>query len=519
MAHVPASQALARFHRTSIPTGAYRTALLLFAALAISLPTAADDAAEVNAAIRALSDPDANVRRDAASALWGKEKAAAPAREALVKALDDPSPAVAIRAAGALQSLGMGEAQLAPARQRVFEAPAAGREDRFMAARGLVGRVPAARLVVPVIEYLDEYPKGNNADSSRRTLERLARTGERAILPPLTEALRRSVKPNAKVILMATIRVFEPRADDVAMWAPVVAMSLRDADSSVRNEALWTLGKAGGLAAAQAEAVVALLSDPEASLRKRAAETLGEMGDPSQAITAGAKAGVAQRARPALARLESDPDAEVREAARAALARMGGESALAADKAGPGEGEAMAALRDRKVKVDPGSAFQALMMLDVPTVRALLDAGLPPTASVAGNGPPLYVALQWAPMSCSPAVRPTKTETKAMVKLLIERGANANGADANGNTPLMAAAGHGCDREVLHALIAAGAKTDAVNRNGLTAFEMGLAFGHDGLEEILAAGYRLPAQKAKALEQTYAANPASLALVRKAARK
>ncbi|HSS29099.1 MAG TPA: hypothetical protein VLL50_14210, partial [Usitatibacter sp.] len=59
----------------------------------------------------------------------------------------------------------------------------------------------------------------------------------------------------------------------------------------------------------------------------------------------------------------------------------------------------------------------------------------------------------------------------------------------------------------------------AVGKTGLTAFEQGLVSGHDGLEELIAAGYRLPPEKAKALEQAYAGKPASLALVRKAARK
>jgi hypothetical protein len=71
----------------------------------------------------------------------------------------------------------------------------------------------------------------------------------------------------------------------------------------------------------------------------------------------------------------------------------------------------------------------------------------------------------------------------------------------------------------MRTLIASGAKVDAAGKTGLTAFEQGLVSGHDGLEELIAAGYRLPPEKAKALEQAYAAKPASLALVRKAARK
>ena len=490
------------------------------ACLALAASSAfANDADEVAAAARALSDPDAKVRQEAASLLWKKEKAAEPARAALLRALDDPSPAVAIRAAGALGALGMTDAELARARKRVLDATSARTEDRFMAARGLVGHAPPTQLAPVVLAYLEEYPTGNNADSSRRTLERLAKTGDRAIIAPVVESLRRASKPKAKTILIATLAVFPPRAEDVAAWGPQVAAMLRDSDASVRSEALWALGKAGGLAASHAGEVVALLSDPDPSIRKRAAAALGEIGDPTQAITAAAKADVAQRARPALAKLESDPDAEVRTEAKAALAKLGSESALAPGKAGPREAQAVASLRESNMKVDPGSAFQALMMGDVAAVRSLLDAGLSPTSSVAGNGAPLYVALQWSPTACSPVVRPTSPATKAMVRVLLDRGADVNQGDANGNTPLMAAASHGCDREVMRALIAAGARIDAVGKTGLTAFEQGLATGHDGLEEIIAAGYRLPADKAKALEQAYAAKPGSLALVKKAARK
>ena len=91
-----------------------------------------------------------------------------------------------------------------------------------------------------------------------------------------------------------------------------------------------------------------------------------------------------------------------------------------------------------------------------------------------------------------------------------------NLADSHGNTILMAGAMGGCDRETLGTLIKAGAKIDAKNAAGLTAFEMGLFSGHDGLEELIAAGYRLPADKAALYRQGYASNPKSLELIGKA---
>ena len=59
----------------------------------------------------------------------------------------------------------------------------------------------------------------------------------------------------------------------------------------------------------------------------------------------------------------------------------------------------------------------------------------------------------------------------------------------------------------------------ATNVSRLTAFEMGLFYGHDGLEELIAAGYRLTPEKAKGYAQAYAGKPAVLALIAKASRK
>ena len=68
-------------------------------------------------------------------------------------------------------------------------------------------------------------------------------------------------------------------------------------------------------------------------------------------------------------------------------------------------------------------------------------------------------------------------------------------------------------------LLKAGAKVDAKNASGLTAFEMGLWSGHDGLEEFIAAGYRLPPDKAKMYLEGYKDRPAAQAMIRKATRK
>ena len=149
----------------------------------------------------------------------------------------------------------------------------------------------------------------------------------------------------------------------------------------------------------------------------------------------------------------------------------------------------LAVLRQHGITFEEGSFFRALTELDLAVIRAFLDAGMSPSASVAGVGPPL---------------RATRPETKAMVRLLLDRGADANQADARGNTVLMEAASKGCDREVMKILLAAGANAGAVNAAGLSAFEMGLYAAHDGLEVLIAAGYRLPPEKVNSTERAYA---------------
>ena len=43
--------------------------------------------------------------------------------------------------------------------------------------------------------------------------------------------------------------------------------------------------------------------------------------------------------------------------------------------------------------------------------------------------------------------------------------------------------------------------------------------GHDGLEELIAAGYRLPPEKAKAYLDGYKDRPAAITMVKKAMKK
>jgi hypothetical protein len=223
--------------------------------------------------------------------------------------------------------------------------------------------------------------------------------------------------------------------------------------------------------------------------------------------------------------LAKDADADVRKDAQAALdafkSDYSGEkhvtqtaAAVAGDPAA--REKALAYLRDKKVGFTEGDFYRALLEVDVETVKAFLDAGMSPNIRFANafGDPPLRVAVE-TPDACQPGVRPTSADTKAIVKLLLARGASAKAADDRGNTPLMEAA-QKCDAEVVKMLLKAGADIHAKNKQGLTAFEFGLWGASDGAAAIIAAGYRLPAEKAKMYREAYKTNPKTIALINQA---
>ena len=535
--------------------------------------------------IQGLGDADERVRAESARSLGTYDKEAEPARQALLKALDDPRPSVVTQAAEALErALKVTEKELGPARTRILEE--GGVTERFLAARSLVKQVPAARLVDPILDYIEAQFPGlassdykardasrNNIEIGETALQRLVKeTRDRSLLKALTIATRDFRERND--IPLKALSLYQPRpegwalllvdqletrdpnvlakvialmgetatsAAEVAQWAPEVVRFEKHPDKWVRRAVVSALADVGGLASEQIDVPVrALASEAEADARASAAAAIGEIGDRNQATPAAGKKLVAERAAEALkAASEKDPDPGVRDKAARALGRLQtgsasagspvGKAAAAGGPAAPverpraaaggvktqSEGEALSLLRSKKMAFDTNSFFRALNERDPAMVQAYLDAGMDPNGRADEDGDsPLSFLLRAG--ACSPQQRPTAAPVKEIMKALLAGGADVNLADSHGNTILMAGAMGGCDRETLGTLIKAGAKIDAKNSAGLTAFEMGLFSGHDGLEELIAAGYRLPADKAALYRQGYASNPKSLELIGKA---
>jgi HEAT repeat protein len=175
------------------------------------------------------------------------------------------------------------------------------------------------------------------------------------------------------------------------------------------------------------------------------------------------------------------------------------------------EAAGLAKLRERHLEFDEPSFYLALTQADGEAVRAYLDGGMSANHAFADSNQrtPLMV-LFFGHQACAKGA-----DGRAIVSLLVQRGANVNAVDDKKNTALMFAAGD-CDRETMRLLIQAGSKVDAKNWAGLTALQSGIYSGNPGLEELIAAGARLDAATAKTYAESYKGNPKALALIKKA---
>lgn len=316
----------------------------------------------VTALAKALSDPDAEVREAAASALWKTGKPAIAAKPELQKTLADREAAVVARAAGALSVMGVPDAELADAWRRALE----GSRDSataFLAARGLIGIDPPETVAPPILAYLatnaeeaarpargrSSSDDTKSAEAAQKALEHLLKANAAAVLPLLDRTVRHSPESGRYVFAaLATVKSPPPGALDFALsqtrspdsrtrdaaiglagkmksereaarWIPEAVHLLGDPDESVRMEACWVLKGVKGLAHDAAPELARLVGgDKSMSVRARAASALEEIGDASNPIPKAAKADVAAAARGALASAMKDKDHDLAPAAVAA---------------------------------------------------------------------------------------------------------------------------------------------------------------------------------------------------------
>ena len=212
--------------------------------------------------------------------------------------------------------------------------------------------------------------------------------------------------------------------------------------------------------------------------------------------------------------LASDADPDVRRDAQAALDMFksdyrGGSKPVVQTMSGDPDARehAMAYLREHSLELSEDTMFRALTQSDVEQVKNLLDAGISPNVRFANSfgDPALRAAIEF---QC-------EADAKTIVRMLLARGADAKLADERGNTALMEAS-QKCDAEVVKMLLKAGADMNAKNKQGVTAFEFGMWNATDGAAALVAAGYRLPAAKAKQYREAYKGNAKVLALIDKA---
>jgi hypothetical protein len=164
------------------------------------------------------------------------------------------------------------------------------------------------------------------------------------------------------------------------------------------------------------------------------------------------------------------------------------------------EARGLSVIRARKVEFEAEQFYKALGDNDIELTRAFLDAGMSPRDPFTFSNKETPLTVVFSRTACSVDVRPTSKDTVTLVQLLVARGADASIADEHGNTPLMQAASSGCDGVVMNALLKAGAKLNAVNQAGLTAFEFGL-FRDTMARRVDRSGLSLASRESEALSR------------------
>jgi len=344
---------------------------------------------------------------------------------------------------------------------------------------------PEARVRAQVAETL-----GAVGDRSQPVAQKVKERVAREAAPALELAVERDSAVDVRKAALASL-------DGLALDPPVIIDILARIAHQSREEkltwaALQRLRNRGREAAPALDTIRGLMASPNQRIADYATTIAGELEH----------------------ELESHP-AEVAAGAVASAAAAPATAARAAPEPAA-EARGLATLRARGAKLDEHSFYTALSNADVELVTAYLDAGMAADHrfSTGGGRQPLHI-LFFGQKACSLSVRPTGPAAGRIVEALLAHGADVNATDENRNTPLMFA-GDKCDAVVIRQLVKAGARFDVRNGSGLTALEMGIWSGNDGLEALIEAGARLDAKTAASYEEAYKSMPRALALVRKA---
>ncbi len=328
----------------------------------------------------------------------------------------------------------------------------------------------------------------------------IPKTAKAAVAAAAKDALARAMKDKDHDVAGDAVGAYNVLyIDNAEIVAALADAAVNGADSSARQRALTCLRNRQGQAKGIVETIRPLTRSSDKSMADEANAAIewierGGSGSPAAIRGSGSRGS----APPA-------PAASGTTTARADAAPRGGSAPAA------GEQRGLAVLRERHLEFDEPSFYRALSDADVEAVRAYLDGGMSARhVFVDSNRRSPLMIVFFGRQACA------NPETgRELVRLLLDRGADVNQQDEKKNTALMFAA-DACDRQTLRLLLKAGAKLNARNWANLTALEMGIVSGNPGLEELIAAGARLDAAKAKAYAEAYKKNPRALALIKRA---
>lgn len=264
-----------------------------------------DAKAAVPALTQRVSDPRAEVRREAILALTEIGEAAAPVLDAITSAMDDEADQiVATYALGRLGQIPPEAesrirenahspdpllrtvsvwtlARLYPAdetlrkgafRQLVELLKSEDPQVRATAARALVALDPSPNLLAPM---LDEALRDADEETMRYAVDAVARLGS-VMVPQLIDALRfESLRPRV-VFLLGEI------GPDAKAAVEALVELIKSPDRRTREETLLALAKIGPAASSAVPALTKALYQPEGTSRYGAAYALGRIGPPAE---------------------------------------------------------------------------------------------------------------------------------------------------------------------------------------------------------------------------------------------